>query len=97
MAEVDLHHYSRALDEIHRLRAALAIEARATEAHLAFKTFPKSQRKYAEQQVARMRAAACGDSEEAYREFDGWRKQSALHTVGASETLTRGQWEADRG
>jgi len=92
--EVSLQDYSRALDEIYRLRAALAIEAGITESHLDLVTFPKSRRSYAEDQVARMRAAARGDSEQAYGDFDGWAKQSALEQAGASATLTRGQWEA---
>jgi hypothetical protein len=50
---------SAALDEIFRLRRALSYEAAVVEAHYAgYKTFPKSRRKIAEQQVARMRQAA---------------------------------------
>ncbi len=93
---VDLAHYSRALDEIHRLRAALAYEAGVTAAHLTLASFPKSRREFAEEQVERMRAAARGEAETAYT-IDGWRKYAALRDAGASETLTRGQWEASRG
>jgi hypothetical protein len=53
-------HYSDALDEIYELRAALAYEARILEMHLAFKTFPKSRRRMAEQQIDRMRGAVSG-------------------------------------
>ena len=48
--------------EVTRLREALAYEARVVEAHYeGYKTFPKTRRKYAEEQVERMRRAALGD------------------------------------
>lgn len=94
--DVPLADYSRALDEIYRLRTALAIEARATQAHLNFKTFPKSQRPYAERQIARMQAAARGDVEQAYDvELTGWQGKACLREAGAAETLTRWQWEQE--
>jgi hypothetical protein len=89
-----LFHYSAALDEIYRLRQALAIEARSTEAHLQFKTFPKSQRPYAERQIARMRAAARGEATQAYQDFDSVRSENALRAAGADVSLSRHQWEA---
>lgn len=49
---------SAALDEIFRLRRAMAYEARVVEAHYeGYKTFPKTRRGIAEEQVARMRLA----------------------------------------
>ncbi|MFF0822454.1 hypothetical protein ACFYUR_18995 [Micromonospora haikouensis] len=89
---VDLADYSRALDEIHRLRAALAYEAGVTAAHLSYATFPKSRRAFAEEQVQRMRAAARGEANSAYT-ISGWRMQAALRDAGASVTLTRWEWE----
>lgn len=56
MTELEL--LSAALDEIFRLRRALSYEARVVEAHYElYKTFPKSRRKIAEEQVARMQQA----------------------------------------
>lgn len=49
---------SATLDEICRLRRAMAYEARVVEAHYeGYKTFPKTRRGIAEEQVARMRLA----------------------------------------
>lgn len=93
MAEIDLAHYSRALDEIYRLRAALAYEARVTESHLGLKTFPKSRRAAAEHQVERMREAARGGGAMAYFRVNPEVMKRLLRDAGASETLTRGQWE----
>jgi hypothetical protein len=89
-----LPHYSRALDEIYRLRRALAYEAAVTAAHLDLKSFPKSRRKAAEGQVRRMRAAARGNGREAYDASPLWALKSALLDAGADPGLTRQQWEA---
>lgn len=90
---VDLAHYSRALEEIHRLRSALAYEAGVTAAHLTLAGFPKSRRKYAENQVERMRAAARGEAASAYNDVSHLSLGHTLREAGASETLTRWQWE----
>jgi len=100
-----LAHYSAALDEIYRLRCALVIEAKGVEADLRLKTFPKSRRRWAEDRIERMRAAARGESEQAYCERlapapGGLRTgvQELLIATGASPCLTRSQWEErDRG
>lgn len=52
---------SLALDEIYALRCVLASEARTLEATLEYKTFPKTRRRFAEESVRRMRAAAAGE------------------------------------
>ena len=87
-------HYSAALDEIYRLRRALAYEAGVTLAHLGLKTFPKSRLPIARGQVERMRRAACGHSEDAYSEVSGWSLSGAFEAAGAEPGLTRAQWEA---
>ena len=86
-----LAHYSDALTEIYELRAALAYEAQVLKAHLDYKSFPKSRRKYAEEQIERMKQAAAGKAKVAYA-GTSFLKQS-LRWAGASETLTRWQWE----
>lgn len=85
-------HYSRALDEIYRLRAALAREAQVVETCLDFATLPVTVRKFMEKQVPRMRAAARGE-QEAYADMNITRTKAALASAGASETLTRVAWE----
>lgn len=89
-----LRHYSAALDEIYRLRAALAYEARVIGGHLLLAGFPKSRREIAEQQIERMRTAVRGRTRWAY---DGVMSAGAaeglLRAAGASPTLTRTEWE----
>jgi hypothetical protein len=87
-----LSHYSAALDEIYRLRRALAFEALVVEAHLGLKSFPKSRRRFAEGQVERMRESARGHAERAYAGRDYWKLDEALRSAGG-DLLTRHQWE----
>lgn len=87
--------YSKALDEVYRLRRALAYEARVVEAHLGYKTFPKTRRKIAEEQVERMRLCARGEAGVVYAGVNYTSLNAALRAAGASETLTRAQWEAE--
>lgn len=96
MGDDMLAHYSAALDEIYELRAAMAHEADVLARHLELATFPKSRREAAEQQVDRMNAAARGSARITYRTTGTEAKQEALRSIGASPTLTRGQWEAER-
>lgn len=85
-----LRHYSRALDEIYRLRQALAYEARVVEAHLDLKSFPRSRRRFAEDQVKRMRRAAVG---EFFRAYGGQRYlENELNQLDG-QGLTRARWE----
>lgn len=85
----DLARYSAALDEIHRLRNALAYEASVTEAHLDLVTFPKSRRPHADEQVARMRAAARGETRQAY-ETNPWMSVPGFAASATAEGLIRG-------
>lgn len=87
---------SVAVDEIYALRAMLADEASIIEAHLGYKTFPKTRRAFAEAQVERMRQAARGDYEGAARRENGDPKR-ALKQAGADECLSNHQWAEQRG
>lgn len=88
-------HYSAALDEIFRLRTALAYEAGALTAHLGYATFPKSRREIAAEQVQRMLQAVQGDSVKAYAGIESWALEAARREAGCG-LLTRGTWEAQR-
>lgn len=85
--------YSAALDEIFRLRALMAYEARALNAHLSYKTFPKSRRSIAEAQVERMKAAARGQAISVIGAI-AW-PHDHLAWAGADQCLTRSQFEGE--
>lgn len=87
---------SDALDEIYRLRRVLAYEALVTEAHLTYKSFPKSRRAVAEDSSTRMKAAARGRVRPAYGGVASWAFDSAMREAGAPETLTRAAFHAER-
>lgn len=95
MTDEEMEHYSKALDEIYRLRAMLAMEANVLERHLSLKTFPKSRRRPAEDSVAVMRAAARGESRTIVLGSSWTTRKAALRTAGAGETLTRSEWEEE--
>lgn len=86
-------HYSRALDEIYRLRIALANEANHVENMATLVTFPRGQRVIALAMVERMRLAARGETQRAYGLLDSAFHKVLLRSAGAPETLTRWQWE----
>lgn len=90
-----MEHYSQALDEIYRLRAAMAYEAAIIKAHCEYKTFPQSRRRIAGEQVERMHQSARGRSKDAYSGQRAWMAKDTLIDAGASETLTRWEWEAE--
>lgn len=91
---VSMSHYSRALDEIYRLRTILAYEAMVTDAHHeGYKTSPKSRKRSVVEQAERMRRAARGDTLAVFNGIS-YPKQ-ALQDAGAAQTLTRAAWEAD--
>lgn len=94
---IKLSHYSAALDEIFRLRTALAFEALVTEAHLGYRTFPKTRRRYAEEQAERMRECARGQALTAFAGRSWQSLRTGLREAGAAETLTREQWETEHG
>jgi hypothetical protein len=90
-----LRYYSAALDEIYHLRRALQFEARVVEAHYEdYKTFPKTRRAIAEEQVARMRTAATGKTERAYA---GMNQQSldASANEAMPDGLSRSRFERE--
>ncbi len=87
-----LAHYSRALDEIYKLRRALAYEARVTTGLLNYATLPKGAREHVESMGERLRTAARGEVDRAYEMRSG-EGQRLLADAGALPTLTRGQWE----
>lgn len=95
MSDVSIETYSAALDEIYRLRQALAYEALVCAVHGDYKTFPKSRRDVLANQVERMQKAARGLSGHAYGGLMGQSLRLALRDAGASETLTRTQFEAE--
>lgn len=92
MTDEEMAHYSAALDEIYRLRTALAYEASVVDVHLGYKTFPKSRRFFAEQQVERMREAARGDAD-SHRHLAPPTLGHARRAAGM-DGLTRHQWES---
>lgn len=89
-----MRHYSDALNEIFRLRRALAYEAQVARAHLGYKTFPKTRRPFVEEQIERMEACARGMCESVYAGTSSNSLRQALRAAGADETLTRAQWES---
>lgn len=89
-----LEFYSAALDEIYALRTVLAAQADIVEAHLSLRSFPKSRRQVAEEQVEGMRQAARGAWRSVYATIR--RPKNVLAHAGASETLTRWEWERQR-
>jgi hypothetical protein len=85
-----------ALDEICRLRRALAYEARVVEAHYeGYKTFPKSRRRIAEEQVARMREGVMHSA----RAYAGtsWSSLERESRACGFEFLTRASWQREVG
>ena len=94
--EILMSHYSAALDEIYRLRRALAYEASVNLVHLDYKTFPKTRRGIASEQVTRMQAAARGDAERVYAGVGYLSLRHAFMQAGAPEVFTRATWEESR-
>ena len=84
-----------AVDEIYFLRSVLADEAAIIEAHLGYKTFPKTRRGIAEAQVVRMRRMAAGEMWAATREK--FNQKRALRSAGVDDCLTNDQWAEQRG
>lgn len=93
---VPLSDYSAALDEIWRLRRALAYEAAGMEVSLELKTFPASRRTVSEEQIRRMRLSAQGLSQAAYAGHISRNLDLALEGLTGTATLTRAAFEAER-
>lgn len=86
---------SAALDEIYRLRRALAYEASAAEVHGSYKTFPKSRRGELVASIDRMRLAARGQSDVAYADRSGKSLHWAMREADAPDSLTRWSFLAE--
>lgn len=96
--------YAAALREVDDLRMALGSFSSTVEGFLAYKTFPASRRRYAVEQVARLRQAAAGELDLAY----GWTHTTDLNralrnahidlnvALRSSDQMTVGQWEDER-
>lgn len=95
MTPEEMRYYSAALDEIYRLRIALAVEAETQAANLTFKTFPKSRRVETEQSVARMRRCAIGNSVERHDSFSLSYLDGLFLALGGRRLLTRSTWEQE--
>jgi hypothetical protein len=91
-------HYSRALDEIHRLRTLLAYEAVGLATDLEYKELrgklPARSSARVGASLRRMHAAAAGRSEQALAPISSNVLRDARTSAGC-ETLTRAQWEAE--
>lgn len=96
--------FAAALREVDDLRQALGSFATTLDSFLAYKTFPASRRRYAVEQVTRLRQAAAGDLDKAY----GWTHSADLdralrnagidlnRSVRTGSQMTVGQWEDER-
>lgn len=90
---------SALLDEVYRLRKAMAYEALETKKDLELKTLPKEAKGRAVSQIARMVNAARGKADRVYHwqlvDLGQWER--ALETAGAKPTLTRWEFEKSIG
>jgi hypothetical protein len=93
MTDEELAHYSAALDEVWRLREALAIEAAVIERRLG-PAADNGRWTPAKEQITRMREAAQGDTK-SHRSFAGEARRHARDAAGM-QGLTRWQWENER-
>jgi hypothetical protein len=87
---------SAALDEVWRLRRALAYEAAVLHATLGYKTFPKSRRWVTEDAEERMILAALGDSQIAYADVSDQSLRFAMRAIRGRQTLVRSDWRNGR-
>lgn len=88
-----LGHYSRALDELWRMRVAAAYEAYVVaENVLEYATLPKAARQELTGLRHRAAAAARGETAAAYKLSTEWQAR-VMDDAGAPATLTRAQWE----
>lgn len=88
---VPVEHYSAALDEIYRLRVLMAYQAQVAKTALGYKTMPASVRSKVSSIERSSADAAKGEIwQPAY-------PKTYLRAVGAHETMTRWEWEQQRG
>lgn len=90
---VPMHAYTAALDEIYRLRVALAMEARIMESAMTYRTVPKTLVDKLKLAVTRCREAARGNSAVVYAPYPVEVKKHALRLAGASPGATRDNFE----
>jgi hypothetical protein len=88
----NLAEYSRALDEIYMLRRAFALEAEYLEVTLRMKTFPKSRRRFSEDQVSHMRSYARGAGASLFASMDRHSVRSAQEAAGTQAGPTVQSW-----
>ena len=96
--------YAAALREVDDLRQALGSFADTLDSFLAYKTFPASRRRYAVEQVDRLRMAAAGDLDGAYEWTHTTSMNRALRNAGVDldrpfrtgSQMTLGRWEDER-
>lgn len=84
----------KALDEIYRLRTAMAIETIFLAGHLNYSTLPKSRRQVIEGQLSRLRAASQGDRT-SHQEFDSRQQREARDAAGMNQCLTRHMFDQE--
>lgn len=84
--------YSAALDEIFALRSLAAHNALTIQAHLEYKSFPKSRRAIAETQVDRLTQAARGNAQAVVAHLN---TKPCLRVLDAPTNLTRASFEAN--
>jgi hypothetical protein len=92
---VPLSTYSAALDEIYFLRSALAYEARVVDTALGYKTMAQTVRAKLGAVRERLAQAARGERDQHIQGTAS--AKFCLRWVGASDTLTRHEWETQRG
>lgn len=88
--------YSAAIDEVYRLRRALAHEADVTNTYLGYKGFPKSRRKVAADSIEQMKASARGESTVAYAGTSYLSLKHAMREAEAPALLTVAQFESEK-
>jgi hypothetical protein len=84
--------YSRALDEIFNLRRAFALEAGYLVVTLTMKTFPKSRRRFSEDQVINMRTYAQGLGGPLFASMDRFSLRHAQEEAGTVNGPTVESW-----
>ena len=92
---VPIEELSAALDEIFRLRQALAYEAAVIHEHTRFASFPKSRRAWAEAQIERMRKAAEFGGKVAYADVNPGSLRIEAANCGLT-TMTREQFAKEQ-
>jgi hypothetical protein len=95
MTDEELRYYAAALNEIYRLRCALAAEAETHAGNLTFKTFPKSRRAETAASVVRMKRCAIGEQPERHKSLSTSYLAGLLSAIGGRGQLTRTMWEQE--